>query len=222
MYMVKEGPNTPLIPTPTVAQPSRSIVILRTQVWFIAGFGRSGFGCQFHPEPLYSGLASYYLFLGQYEGYPNNGLGPNQAYWQWAGVSYSNASSSLYNVNFHVNNVPSGFLWGVTLSNTTKYENTQCISIQVKNGIYTYTLSQVSGYMVSPLSGSVRVNHSNVVIQVYYVKADPPVVSAMSGYSLALFTSIAASVVVVAFTAYLFLRKKKGAQTEFYGNYSLL
>jgi hypothetical protein len=107
--------------------------------------------------------------------------------------------------------VPSGFLWGVTLGNTTKYENTQCISIQVKNGIYTYALSQVSGYMVSPLSGSVRVNNSNVLIQVYYVNGDPPVVSAMSGYSLALFTSIAASVVVVAFTAYLFLRKKKGA-----------
>ena len=65
--------------------------------------------------------------------------------------------------------------------------------------------------MVSPLSGSVRVNNSNVLIQVYYVNGDPPVVSAMSGYSLALFTSIAASVVVVAFTAYLFLRKKKGA-----------
>ena len=65
--------------------------------------------------------------------------------------------------------------------------------------------------MVSPLSGSVRVNDGNVVIQVYYVKADPPVVSAMSGYSLALFTAIAASVAVIAFTAYLFLRNKKGA-----------
>ena len=173
------------------------------------GVGINGiFGPSF---TMFIGSASYYLFLGQYEGYPNNGLGPNQAYWQWAGVSYSNASASIYNVNFHVNNVPSGFLWGVTLGNTTKYENTQCISIQVKNGIYTYTLSQVSGYMVSPLSGSVRVNDGNVVIQVYYVKADPPVVSAMSGYSLALFTAIAASVAVIAFTAYLFLRNKKGA-----------
>ena len=52
---------------------------------------------------------------------------------------------------------------------------------------------------------------NNLPIQVYYVKGDPPGVSAMSGYSLALFTAIAASVVVVAFTAYLFLRKKKGA-----------
>ena len=200
---------TPLLPDPSMNQTYVLSIAMDLEGYATVGVGINGiFGPSF---TMYIGSASYYLFLGQYEGYPNNGLGPNQAYWQWAGVSYSNASSSLYNVNFHVNNVPSGFLWGVTLSNTTKYENTQCISIQVKNGIYTYTLSQVSGYMVSPLSGSVRVNDSNVVIQVYYVKADPPAVSAMSGYSLALFTSIAASVVVVAFTAYLFLRKKKGA-----------
>ena len=199
----------PLLPNPAMDQNYVLSITMDLEGYATVGVGINGvFGPSF---TMYIGSASYYLFLGQYEGYPNNGLGPNQAYWQWAGVSYSNASSSLYNVNFHVNNVPSGFLWGVTLSNTTKYENTQCISIQVKNGIYTYTLSQVSGYMVSPLSGSVRVNNSNVLIQVYYVNGDPPVVSAMSGYSLALFTSIAASVVVVAFTAYLFLRKKKGA-----------
>ena len=199
----------PLLPNPEMNQTYVLSITMDLEGYATVGVGINGiFGPSF---TMYIGSASYYLFLGQYEGYPNNGLGPNQAYWQWAGVSYSNASASLYNVNFHVNNVPSGFLWGVTLGNTTKYENIQCISIQVKNGNYTYTLSQVSGYMVSPLSGSVRVNHSNVVIQVYYVKADPPVVSAMSGYSLALFTAIAASVVVVAFTAYLFLRKKKGA-----------
>ena len=135
----------------------------------------------------------------------------NNLYYELMEVAFAKSASSLYNVNFHVNNVPSGFLWGVTLSNTTKYENTQCISIQVKNGIYTYTLLQVSGYMVSPLSGSVSVNNSNVVIQVYYVKGDPPEVSAMSGYSLALFTAIAALVAVAAFTAFLFVRKKKEA-----------
>jgi hypothetical protein len=199
----------PLLPNPAMNQTYVLSITMDLEGYATVGVGINGiFGPSF---TMYIGSASYYLFLGQYEGYPNNGLGPNQAYWQWTGVSYSNASTSLYNVNFHVNNVPSGFLWGVTLGNITKYENTQCISIQVKNGIYTYALSQVSGYMVSPLSGSVRVNNSNVLIQVYYVNGDPPVVSAMSGYSLALFTSIAASVVVVAFTAYLFLRKKKKA-----------
>ena len=199
----------PLLPDPSINKTYVLSITMDLEGYATVRVGINGiFGPSF---TMYIGSASYYLFLGQYEGYPNNGLGPNQAYWQWAGVSYSNASAPLYNVNFHVNNVPTGFLWEVTLGNTTKYENTQCISIQVRDGIYTYTLSQVSGYMVSPLSGSVSVNNSNVLIQVYYVKGDPPGVSAMSGYSLALFTAIAASVVVVAFTAYLFLRKKKGA-----------
>ena len=171
------------------------------------GVGINGlFGPSF---TMYIGSASYYLFLGQYEGYPNNGLGPNQAYWQWAGVSYSNASTSLYNVNFHVNDVPTGFLWGVTLGNITQYTNSKCISIQVTDGNYNYAVSQVSGYIVSPLSGSVSVNHSSVLIQVYYAKGDPPVVSAISAYNAALFVAIAVSMAVFAFTAYLFLRKKK-------------
>ena len=199
----------PLLPNPAMNQTYVLSITMDLQGYATVGVGINGiFGPSF---TIYIGSASYYLFLGQYEGYPNNGLGPNQAYWQWAGVSYSSASTSLYNVNFHVNNVPTGFLWEVTLGNTTKYENTQCISIQVKNGKYTYTLSEVSGYIVSPLSRSVRVNDSNVVIQVYYVKGDPPVDSAMSGYSLALFTAIAALVAVAAFTAFLFVRKKKEA-----------
>jgi len=199
----------PLLPNPAMNQTYVLSITMDLEGYATVGVGINGiFGPSF---TIYIGSASYYLFLGQYEGYPNNGLGPNQAYWQWAGVSYSSASTSLYNVNFHVNNVPTGFLWGVTLGNTTKYEDTQCISIQVKNGKYTYTLSEVSGYIVSPLSGSVRVNDSNIVIQVYYVKGDPPVDSAMSGYSLALFTAIAALVAVAAFTAFLFVRKKKEA-----------
>ena len=105
--------------------------------------------------------------------------------------------------------MPSGFLWGVTLGNITKYENTQCISIQVKNGIYTYTLSQVSGYMVSPLSGSVRVNDSNVLVQVYYIKGDPPAESLPSAFELTVSATILASVTVVAGAVFLLLRKSK-------------
>ena len=196
----------PLLPNPAMNQTYVLSISMDLQGYATVGVGINGiFGPSF---TIYIGSASYYLFLGQYEGYPNNGLGPNQAYWQWAGVSYSSASAPLYNVNFHVNNVPSGFLWGVTLGNSTKYENTQCISIQVKNGIYTYALSQVSGYMVSPLSGSVSVNNSNVMIQVYYVKGDPQNSAAVSYYSYAELASIIAAAVVAA-TAFMLFRKRK-------------
>ena len=198
---------TPLLPDPSMNQTYVLSIAMDLEGYATVGVGINGiFGPSF---TMYIGSASYYLFLGQYEGYPNNGLGPNQAYWQWAGVSYSNASNSLYNVNFHVNNVPTGFLWGVTLGNITQYTNSKCISIEVKDGNYNYAVSQVSGYMASPLSGTVSVNHSSVLIQVYYAKGDSPVVSAISTYNASLFVAIVASMAVVAFTAYLFLRKKK-------------
>ena len=201
--------SKPLLPNPAMNQAYVLSITMDLEGYATVGVGINGiFGPSF---TMYIGSASYYLFLAQYEGYPNNGLGPNQAYWQWAGVSYSNASASLYNVNFHVNNVPSGFLWGVTLGNTTKYENTQCIYIQVKNGNYTYTLSQVSGYMVSPLTGSVRVNSSNVLIQVYYVKGDPPAEVFVSAYTLTLMMAVLASTVVAVGVTYMILRKKRGA-----------
>ena len=73
---------------------------------------------------------------------------------------------------------------GVTLGNITQYTNSKCISIQVTDGNYNYAISQVSGYMVSPLSGSVSVNHSSVLIQVYYAKGDPPAVTSISDYNL--------------------------------------
>lgn len=197
----------PLLHDPSMNQAYVLSIAMDLEGYATVGVGINGiFGPSF---TMYIGSASYYLFLGQYEGYPNNGLGPNQAYWQWAGVSYSNASNSLYNVNFHVNDLPTGFLWGVTLGNITQYTNSKCISIQVTDGNYNYAISQVSGYMVSPLSGSVSVNHSSVLIQVYYAKGDPPAVTSISDYNLVLLGSIIASVTVLGTTAYLFLRKRK-------------
>ena len=196
----------PLLPDPSMNQTYVLSIAIDLDGYATVGVGINGiFGPSF---TMYIGSASYYLFLGQYEGYPNNGLGPNQAYWQWAGVSYSNASASLYDVSFHVNNVPAGFLWGVTLGNVTKYENTQCISIQVNNGIYNYAVSQVSGYRVSPLSGTVRVNDSNILVQVYYVSGDPPAVPSTSAYSQTVLAAILVSVAAVAVASYYLMRKR--------------
>ena len=65
--------------------------------------------------------------------------------------------------------------------------------------------------MVSPLSGSVSVNKSNVVIQVYYVKGDPPSEVFVSAYALTIMMAVLASTVVAIGVTYIFLRKKRGA-----------
>lgn len=199
-------------PKPLLSSPSLDQIYILSISMDLEGYATVGVGINgiFGPSfTMYIGTGSYYLFLGQYMGYPNNGQGPNQAYWQWAGVSYSNASLSSYSVNFHVNGVPSGFLWGVTLGNITKYTNTRCISIEVNSGNYYYGLAPVYGYIVSPVSGTVNVSNSNVLIQVYYVKSDPSVTGTSSSVGVEITAAILGSIAVVGAGSYLFLRRKK-------------
>ena len=199
-------------PKPLLANPSLNQIYILSISMDLEGYATVGVGMNgiFGPSfTMYIGTGSYYLFLGQYVGYPNNGQGPNQAYWQWAGVSYSNASLSSYSVNFHVNGVASGFLWGVTLGNITKYTNTQCISIVVSRGQYYYGLAPVDGYIVSPISGTVSVNDSNVLIQVYYVKSDPSAPGATSIVGVEITGAVLGSIALVGAGSYMFLRRKK-------------
>ena len=70
----------PLLPDPMMNQTYVLSIAMDLEGYATGGVGVNGiFGPSF---TMYIGSASYYLFLGQYERYPNNGLGPNQAYWQ--------------------------------------------------------------------------------------------------------------------------------------------
>ena len=100
---------------------------------------------------------------------------------------------------------------GVTLGNITQYTNSKCISIQVTDGNYNYAVSQVSGYIVSPLSGSVSVNHSSVLTQVYYAKEDPPAEVFVSDHTPTLMIAVLVSAEVTIAVTYIFFRKKRGS-----------
>ena len=66
-----------------------------------------------------------------------------------------------YTVTFTESGLPSGTSWSGTLNGATESSSTDTITFQVPNGTYQYTINNISGYSVSPSSGSIVVNGKN-------------------------------------------------------------
>jgi len=67
-----------------------------------------------------------------------------------------------YNITFTENGLPSGTVWSVTLNGTTETSTTNTITFSEPNGIYSYSIRNVSGYLSSPSSGTITVSNANV------------------------------------------------------------
>ncbi|MGC8580167.1 MAG: hypothetical protein ACP5MB_08930, partial [bacterium] len=65
--------------------------------------------------------------------------------------------SQLEAVTFTESGLPAGASWSVTLNGTTKSSNSSTIVFQEPIGMYTYTVGSVSGYTISPGSGTINV-----------------------------------------------------------------
>ena len=88
-----------------------------------------------------------------------NLAGDPALYWK-----YSPAASlpQYYNVTFTETGLPSGTSWSVTLNGQTESSTTSTIVFTgLSNGTYSYTVSSVSGYTLSPSSGSINIHGSN-------------------------------------------------------------
>ena len=123
-----------------------------------------------------------------------NLAGDPTLYWK-----YSPAASlpSYYNITFTESGLPSGTTWYVTLNGTTESSTTSTIVFSEINGIYTYSIANVSGYTVSPLSGSVTVQGKNATQSVTFThnpsKSTPFKLSAIEFYGIiGAFVAIAA------------------------------
>ena len=67
-----------------------------------------------------------------------------------------------YKVNFVESGLTSGTAWSVTFNGTTNESTTDMITFTVANGSYQFTVASISGYTVTPASGTVIVNGSSV------------------------------------------------------------
>ena len=63
-----------------------------------------------------------------------------------------------YTVTFSENGLASGTSWSVTLNGSTQSSTATTITFSEANGSYSFTVGSVSGYAVSPPSGTVKVN----------------------------------------------------------------
>ena len=70
-------------------------------------------------------------------------------------------SKVLYKVTFTESGLSPGTLWSVTLNGTSESSTSGTITFTEPNGTYSYTVSSVSGYTLSPSSGSIPVHGSN-------------------------------------------------------------
>lgn len=70
----------------------------------------------------------------------------------------STTSKTTYAVTFTESGLASGTNWSVTLNGITKSSTTTTITFQEVNGSYDYSVGAVTGYMISPSSGTIKVS----------------------------------------------------------------
>jgi hypothetical protein len=80
-----------------------------------------------------------------------------------------------YGVTFTESGLPSGTSWSIAFNGTTKTSNSSSITFNASNGSYSFIVSNVSGYSLSPASGAVIVNGSSVSKAIIFTAAAPSV-----------------------------------------------
>ena len=114
---------------------------------------------------------TYYYLIGA----PHKIYATNTYEFQVIGKALSEAitfSKVLYNVTFTETGLKSGTSWSVTFDGLTQNSTNSSIIFTAVNGSHTYKIGNVSGYTVSPTSGSPLINGKNVSIFIAF-KSNP-------------------------------------------------
>ena len=77
------------------------------------------------------------------------------------------SSPTYYDITFTETGLPSGTSWYATLNGQTQSTTSSSITFSETSGTYSYSIGSVSGYTVSPSSGSVSVGGSKSVSVTY-------------------------------------------------------
>ena len=115
-----------------------------------------------------------------------------------------------YAVTFTESGLASGTGWNVTLNNVTHSSTTGTITFTEVNGTYSYTVANVTGYTVSPLSGSVKVNGTNASVSVTFKSTTTTTATSSSTIILALTAIVIIAAIIIVVVA--ITRKKKTSE----------
>ena len=137
------------------------------------GLATVGVGSQGQPlgtmrVDIGAGAGPFVLGLMQAENSPPT-VGNNVA--DWAQVSV--LPIPMYRVTFSESGLPSGTNWSVTMNSQLLSSTTNSISFSEPNGSYTFSVGTISGYRVSPMSGSVTINGTDSNVSVIFTPQPP-------------------------------------------------
>ena len=117
---------------------------------------------------------SYSYTVGPVTGYtasPSSGSVPVAGAAQSVTITFTAVTPGTYPVTFTESGLPSGTSWTVTLASTPMSSTGPTITFTKSNGTYSYTVTNVSGYTVSPLSGMVPVMGAPVSVSITFTSS---------------------------------------------------
>ncbi len=115
-------------------------------------------------------------------------------------------SKYTYKITFTETGLPSGTHWSMTFNGATSSSNGTTITFNAVNGTYSYTVVNISGYSISPGSGSLSVNGKNVPVNIKFSQ-----ISGTSGglTQTEVFAIIGAAAAVIAVLGIILFKRRK-------------
>ncbi len=92
-----------------------------------------------------------------------------------------NISNSLSSATFVESGLPSGTSWSVTFDASSESSSGNATVFYAPNGMYTYSVSSIPGYKISPSSGTVTLTDSGVRVNISFVQVYFPITFIESG-----------------------------------------
>ena len=119
-------------------------------------------------------------------------------------------SVSKYTITFSESGLPFGTSWSVTLNGAPESSTSGTITFTEPNGTYSYTVSSVSGYTVSPSSGSIVVSGNSISKAVTFTATSPNKTppSGISNTELYGIVGVVVTIAVIASAVGLIRRRK--------------
>jgi len=147
----------------------------------VEGSGSIQWGYTSSPSVDLNAVQDYWYSSPPSNGLPSGTPTSDNSYPDLYTIGYSSTSTSPtpvaadYAVTFTESGLASGTSWSVTFNGTAQSSTGTSIQFSVPNGSYSYTVGSVSGYTVSPSSGSVTVSGSAQSISIVYTASSSSV-----------------------------------------------
>jgi len=125
-------------------------------------------------------------------------------------VTFTTTGVATYTVTFTESGLASGTSWVVTLGGAPQSSTAATLNFTEPNGSYPFTVGAVSGYNVSPVSGTANVSGASVGVKVTFTPISPSTTPTSSTSTpLWVYLLVALVIAAVVIGTVVFLRRRK-------------